>query len=63
MRIKKMVYFTEPGERSRLDELAKKYTDESSLALAIQKFFDKDFAEAMIIAQIWLEVKRNQKSK
>lgn len=63
MRIKKMVYFTEPGERSRLDELAEKYMDESSLALAIQKFFDKDFAEAMTIAQIWLEVKRNQKSK
>lgn len=61
MRVKKVVYFTEPGERTKLDELASKYKDESSLALAIQKQFDKDFTEAMTIAQIWLEVKNNSK--
>lgn len=62
MRIKKVVFFTEPGERTRLDELATKYSDESRLALAIQETFKKDFSEAMTIAQIWLEVKTNPKN-
>lgn len=63
MLIKKVVYFTEPGERSKLDELAEKYKDESSLALEISKHFDKDFYNAMEIAQMWLEVKNKPKKQ
>lgn len=61
MLIKKIVYFTKPGERAKLEELVKKYSDESALALAISKEFDKDFTEAMTIANIWLEVVNNRK--
>lgn len=63
MRIKKVVYFTVPGEKTKLNELAEKYPDESALALAINREFNIEFSEAMSIAQIWLEVVKQNKNK
>lgn len=63
MFIKKVVYFTKPGEKSRLNELVAKFADnESALALAISNEFSVEFAEAMTIANMWIEVYNKKKN-
>lgn len=56
MQIKKIVFFTEPGEKAKLNSLALKHTNESTLAMAIEKEFNVSFNEAITIAEIWLKV-------
>ena len=63
MQIKKMVWFDKPGEKEKLNELAEKYKNESSLATAIESNFKVSFTEAMQIASIWVHNVTNAKKQ
>lgn len=63
MQIKKMVWFDKPGEKEKLNELAEKYKNESSLATAIESNFKVSFTEAMQIASIWMHNVTNAKKQ
>ena len=58
-----MVWFDKPGEKEKLNELAEKYKNESSLATAIESNFKVSFTEAMQIASIWMHNVTNAKKQ
>ena len=63
MKIVNYVYFEKPGERNKLEKLAKSCSDEYEFKLAIQKEFELDIVQADAVCKKFFNKMRDDDKK